>query len=329
MVYDENLMSKPWSYRIFITIFVISAKDLFVFICSIKISESFGMIKLGVTISYVAIKCFIDWSAAKIEVIMNLIIQECIKRINTNSALQGKSLGFICRDLLFPYNKRALVFDTEQQLYYILTNEENVENDRRIITELLSELLNVLDFLLKEHLIYFIKDSSEDFKLYYQLVERVNNTQFEHKYDCDNGIMLSVEDSIYTLSSNGNKLLVSSIGENMLYEKLYFWLTSSVFPTLSLNDYIKRGFVTEEKFIANQSLKISEKSLFLAFAVAVLTPIATLVISNLWGVTKVDSEQFDILKEIVTKHDTTTIIIRDSICLIPLKESLEQRNQKK
>lgn len=141
--------------------------------------------------------------------------------------------------------------------------------------------------------------------------------------------MLSVEDSIYTLSSNGNKLLVSSIGENMLYEKLYFWLTSSVFPTLSLNDYIKRGFVTEEKFIANQSLKISEKSLFLAFAVAVLTPIATLVISNLWGVTKVDSEQFDILKEIVTKHDTTTIIIRDSICLIPLKESLEQRNQKK
>ncbi len=229
---------------------------------------------------------------------MNEIVKECIRRIDTDSALQGKTFGRLCKDILCPKDKRALLLNEEQRSYYILANKDKIGAERRIMTEFLAELLNMLDFLLKEHLIYKIHETDNylgNLQLYYEPTIQCEVTQIEDKFDCGNGIILTYQDYTYNLLSSGGDLLTSSTSDSHLYESLKSWLSSYIFPAPELKDYIKRGFMTEEKYTTKKSLSISKTSTWIAISVAVLTPIVTLLLSNCFGVARINSKQFDTL----------------------------------
>lgn len=70
----------------------------------------------------------------------------------------------------------------------------------------------------------------------------------------------------------------------------------------------------------------------LAFLVAILSPFAALLLGNLWGVTKLDSNQFYSLKSLTTIHDTISVhdtIIEQKIDTVYLEKKNSNHDNKK
>lgn len=235
---------------------------------------------------------------------MNKTIESCIRQLSADDALKGKTLGMLIPNILFQDIECALVLDAKDKTYYILGEETKIEETRKRVTCMLAELINALDYLYSEHLIYYIGTNLDELQIVSTFAEKIQTTATPNEFRCGNNRVLCKQDGCYVLRHEGTIEYISIEADTVLFRKLYELMSSCIFPTTQLSEYIDRGFCTEDRYIAKKSLDSSKCSLTLAFLVAILSPFAALLLGNLWGVTKLDNEQFNSLKEQTYIYDT-------------------------
>lgn len=237
---------------------------------------------------------------------MNKTIESCIRQLSADDALKGRTLGMLIPKILFQDIDCALVIDAEDKTYHILGKEAEIEEIRKQVTCLLAELINALDYLRSENLIYYLGTNNDRLQLICTFAEGIQETAIPGDSNCGKNRVLCKQDGSFVIKHNGAIEYMSIEADTVLFSRVHELMSSCFFPTTQLSEYIDRGFCTEDRYIARESLRSSKCSLNLAFLVAILSPFAALLLSNLWGVTKLDSDQFNSLTEHIIKYDTIT-----------------------
>lgn len=166
----------------------------------------------------------------------------------------------------------------------------------------LSEIVCVLDRLKECDAIYVSSESSPSFgRLFYSKKEdgTFKKTGKVDTYHVNSNEVLIVKPDKCEMYCNGELVRQGTPLCNDLGAKLAEYMSSCVYPTFNLQEFVRYGY----RFSEQQSLRIGSISVIIAIIIACLSPVVTLLLSNIFGVTKLDKEQFEqIIGDISAKH---------------------------
>ncbi len=232
-------------------------------------------------------------------------VLECIKSCKLDSETR---LGDLLEATLF--KKQALFIDESRNVFLLASD---FGNDGL----LLADLISVLKGLEENHLIYVSRSNPlEGICLFYEKQTKCELTQFEGRYDIGNDQTLVLKDEAAWIEKNGNKALMGLLISDILAKEIVRYLTSVVYPTEALKEYIKRGYQTEESRLSKRANTISVVSVLIAILIAASSPFLTVWWSNTHGKSTITETQFDRLIDSISsnkvqKTDTVYIIKKD------------------
>lgn len=185
-------------------------------------------------------------------------------------------------------NLSLLLLKLDSNNVIVLTKETLDEKLRR---EELIKIVSVLSFinkLEKEGLVYIINDERK------ALFCSQNQTQLALKveggYEVSNYRIELNDEEIDVRDKLGRKVLTGHRVSESLSRAIKYFLGNSIYPTESLLDLVHNNFkLTEDK-----SLKYAICSFWVAIF-AIILSIFAVPISNKWGVTTLNSQQYDSL----------------------------------
>lgn len=187
---------------------------------------------------------------------MNKTIEECIKKLSADEALKGKTLGMLIPSILFKDIDCALVIDAEDKSYHILGREKDFEATRKRATCLLAELINTLDYLYSENLIYYLGYNDDSLQIISTFADKLYESTIAGEYNCGDNRVLSKHDGSYVIKNKGEIEYLSIEADTVLFSKIHQIMSSCFFPTTQLSEYISRGFCTEDRYIAKKIIRL-------------------------------------------------------------------------
>lgn len=240
---------------------------------------------------------------------MHKSIQRVLKRIKENGLDDDTVLGDCVADILF---SDCAIFIDEQCRVFLLQSLSNKGSD--VNGFILGDLVSTLRKLEDSMLIYVIGKEPSLPLLYYSAKTQCAKTQFENRYDIGNGMILRQEDVTACIEKDGTVIASGSMLPSRLGDVVASYLTATAYPSEGLKDYIKRGFQTEESYLAKRANRISIASVVLAIIIAVSAPFITVWWSNTHGKTTIVEPQFEgILKAASQPILRDTVYINNSV----------------
>ena len=250
---------------------------------------------------------------------MHQSIQKVLKRIKENGLVFDDVLGESVADILFT---DCAIFIDEQRRVFLLQSLTNKEADGYGL--ILGDLVSTLRKLEDAMLIYVIGQEINLPLLFYSAKQQCARTQFENRYDIGNGMLLKLEDDVASIEKDGKVVVCGSQLPSKLGEIVAYYLVATAYPSEGLKDYIKRGFQTEESYLAKRANRISIASVVLAIVIAVSAPFLTVWWSNTHGKTTIIEPQYEgILKAATQPIPRDTVYINN---LVSEKKHLFIRN---
>lgn len=239
---------------------------------------------------------------------MQKTIKNVLESIKDCKLGSGTRLGELLETNLF--KKQALLID-ESGKVFMLTSDW--DKDGLFLTDLIS----VLRELEGNNLIYVSGSNNfENICLFYEKQSKCETTQFEGRFDIGDGQTLVKKDDIAWIENNGKKTLTGMLISDILAKEVVRYLTSVVYPTEGLKEYIKRGYQTEESRLSKRANTISVVSVVIAIIIAVLSPFLTVWWSNTHGKSTITDNQFNRLIDSISsvkvqKTDTVFVINKE------------------
>lgn len=228
---------------------------------------------------------------------MNKLIKEVINRISEcNMLMTIDCFGDLIDDIIFQNERSAIFIDNKKKKMYLLFSC-SIDSQKRLEKILLiTELLAVLDDLVKKRLIYVqFEENVEDLIFFYEGKQLFNADQIPGRYILSQDVYLQIKEDEVALIRNKKEFMNSiPINDNIALPLLNY-LCARIMPTRALKEYIKNGFITNEEKYTKRGLRYSLLSMIIAVFVAALSPFFSVVISNRKGVTTINESQIDYL----------------------------------
>lgn len=248
------------------------------------------------------------------------------KKIIKAFALQGfnevKPFGQSVAHILFARDERALLH-IDGHYSVLLKRDADATKELRTLTELLS----YLRYMEQEHIVYVQsgEKQSNDF-VFYNDCEDMKKSSAIQGYELGGGIALKETGGNYQISNSDNTTVLSQVVNiDFITEEVEKYLCGRLLPTAALQSFLDHGFLSENDYNNLQALEISRRSIIVALIIACLSPIATLWMTNKWGISTIEKTQYStIIEKIGGKQNVVTA---DSI-KIEKKDSLTQEGQK-
>lgn len=240
---------------------------------------------------------------------MHKSIQRVLKRINEKGLENDTVLGDSVSDILF--SDCAIFIDEQRRVFLLqLHSNKGLDVNGLILGDLVSTLRKLDDAML----IYVIGQEIHLPLLFYSAIKQCARTQFENRYDIGNGMLLKLEEYTASIEKDGIVIANGSMLPSRLGDVVASYLTATAYPSEGLKDYIKRGFQTEESYLAKRANRISIASVVLAIMIAVSAPFITVWWSNTHGKTTIVEPQFEgILKAASQPILRDTVYINNSV----------------
>ncbi|MBO7466797.1 MAG: hypothetical protein J6T94_03830 [Bacteroidaceae bacterium] len=219
---------------------------------------------------------------------------EALKRITIAKATQGMTYGKAISDLYFPKEEAALLCDHKGQSFSILIKEFGIEQNQELL--LISKIVEIISYLQRlenENLIYIIQEKTSEVELLYHQADIDRKGSLVGQYMLTDGTRLRIDRGRYLIEKGDIVLLSSQREESSLYEELTHFLYSRIYPTSGLNEYIAGGFKNEDQRQAAEANRLSRNSIRLAWFAAIVSPFASLLLGNYFGITTIEKKQFE------------------------------------
>lgn len=255
-------------------------------------------------------------------------MQQLIKDVLQSIVKIGKStdvcLGRIIQTQLFCNN--ALLIDNNDNVYCMYDLKTHNGNNELIIFDLLSTLSN----LERQNYIYVVQKVENTRPiLFYEHSSFCDKNQFENRYNIGNEMVLSVDEDVASIEKQGEKILEGSKLPEILSQSVVRYLTSIVFPTEDLKDFVNRNYQSEEIRQTKRANRISIISVVVAILIAISAPFLTIWWGNTHGKNTITELQFKSLLQSIRDSKTMmkdTIYIRETA---PLNVVIQSQKQTK
>ena len=238
---------------------------------------------------------------------MEQITQNAIKAIAALEISNNQSLGDIHTPIYFKKDQYALFFNSENQTVELLISSKKNNQDSVIrFFYQLTELLSILKELEANHLIYVLpQESTEPCILYYQDKQDFVLTQVDSAISISPSLCLQCNpDGSHIIRRNKQQILNGNELPSIVFNDLRYFFNAIVFPTAGLHQYIKNNYCTFELYQVKKANKFSKIGIIIAIAVAVISPILSVFISNKYGVSTLNGKQYNELIQSVYFRDT-------------------------
>lgn len=232
--------------------------------------------------------------------------KEALKKITIADATCGVAYGKLLLEIYFLMEKTAFLFNNKAGSYSVLVKKESEQEQSEkefLLTSKLVELISYLQRLEKESLIYIVPEKANDVNLLYQGCTIERQGTLAGQYILSDGSLLGINKGIYFIEKDGKVLLSSLREESSLYVELKRYLCSRVYPTSGLKEYIEGGFKNEDQRQAAEANRLSRNSIRLAWFAAIVSPFASLLLGNCFGITTIDRKQFDNIIQTISIAD--------------------------
>lgn len=260
--------------------------------------------------------------------------KEIINSIAATQPERQLRFGDIISPLIFGRNSCALFMIHSSKSYNLFTRPGNNAQAKSIYAKL-AQLFALLDYLKENRYITLLPLSpTQECDIFYEDAGQnmnisntsifINPTKPNLRIEISNN-PATKEVQAFIMEGN-DKILQGYTFTPELYTTFLHYLLSVVYPTTRLIDLTKNNFIPDEERhyqesirlaydqinVANKQIRQATHSLRLsivAIIIAILSPILTIFISNKWGVSTINKEQFEELiqqqKEISKQSDNT------------------------
>ena len=226
---------------------------------------------------------------------MDSKIKKIINRIAMIDILNPvEMLGDVIADILFKKRETALLVKDNKIILLLPPNSKSQTIQEAVLR--LTELLAVLQNLEKSGLLYVDENYYLHQCFFYQGKDTFEKSQRPGVYKVSNSVTLNHHDDLYfTLNAKDEELMASTVVYDQVGRPLARYLCSFVLPTMSLKNYVNRGFKTREERNTQLGLRYSVISVTIAVIIAVLSPFISVHVANRYGFSTIKQEQMDSL----------------------------------
>lgn len=208
----------------------------------------------------------------------------------------GKS--FLCD--LFCSDGIALFFLDDGRCCILSKPDENLKVSTSRLR--LFNLLVLLNDLEQNNMIYCL--DSEKRSALYMMSQDTSVAKTEEKYLIEGYIIEEYKEAFTMKTSMGNVVMSGNALPQTVADILRHYIDGRVFPTSRLYEFVNRDFKSIETLRYEKEIGIARKSLYVswaAFAVAILSIIFSVPISNQWGESTIKPSQYEDLKTTINK----------------------------
>ena len=248
-----------------------------------------------------------------------------------NNEQQNQFWGNDVRTLLCPDGQVDLLVTLYNQKAYLLCTEGDSKNQLKIFVELFS----YLRYAEENHLIYVKNNVIPTNRMYnfYENHDEFNTSALNTDYDIGNGHLLHVAAGdiySYDVRNPKGKILSEYVDVSFLYNEITHYLFGTIHAAYGLKTFIEHDYLSDQDYYSNYSLNISRRSMWIAIAVAVLTPVVTILLGNGIGRVRLVDEQYEGLKTLTTIFDTVEVVRHDTTYIhdtiyIPIHQSPKKK----
>ena len=238
-------------------------------------------------------------------------IKDVISKILSYDIENPKLFGSLLADVIFKKQEAAIVMDNDEHCFLIQTSVRKYSELYQTITKLLS----VLSYLETNGLIYRQSDDCKDkLTVFYEGSNDLKQKTDEYSYGLGNGYKLQIENDKYQISTTDNRIVLSECHNiSALYKELSYFLQSFIYPAAGLSEYVAHDYLSDNDYQSKKSLCVSRLSIWIAIGIACLSPIASLILGNRWGVTEIKESQYKQFIQRTAITDTIVVNKRDTI----------------
>lgn len=250
---------------------------------------------------------------------MNQTIKGIIDKLVKADIKKILPLGEFVVDLMFPTGKRALLIDFDSRQAWLLAPEGTESQEILQLTELLSTFKT----LETQGLIYVVEDQTTLTGLHFKYADSdICDKKEAMPYidlSKDKTLKGYKENELWCIKKNDKLVLTSIQVPECMFGHLIRVIYSKIYPTVSLKQYQKHGYVTESEYYNQKALRYSRNSMIIACVIAVATLILSVPISNQWGKSTIVESQFDSLLN--SMSEIKEAVARDTVFAIEQKDS--------
>ncbi len=239
---------------------------------------------------------------------MNKKIKELLEELAFSNFDREKEL----RSILFSetmYHAEA-IFVAYQKVVFLFPDGVDEDYKNTFFQEMI-EILEWLEYLERNRLVYVWSLGNKQQKLYYKEGTMFSNDQAECEYRVGSNLVLRVEnDGVLIMDSSGCRLLSGNSGPGYLYDKFFHFFDSVVYPTISLRTFIKNGYLTDEQKNAKDALNVAHLGVWISLFVACISPFAAVFVGNSFGVSTLNSDQYNrLIGSFMSRRDTCVVTV--------------------
>ena len=243
-------------------------------------------------------------------------IKRIIEKLLSYDIENPKLFGVLISDVVFKKLDSAMILDNKGHSFLIHSSSHKFGDLYQKITKLLS----VLSYLEANGLIYRqCDDNKDELTVFYEGSNDLKRTTDGHAFTLGNGNTLLCQDNKYQVASGQKIVLAECHNISALYKELCYYLQSFIYPANGLSDYVAHDYLSENDYESRKSLRISRFSVWVAVGIACISPLFSLWLGNLWGVTEIKDSQFrqfiqrTAIKDTVKNNRRDTIVKFDTV----------------
>lgn len=225
---------------------------------------------------------------------MEKLNKKIIKALAQKGFDDVKPFGQSVSHILFARGERALLHING---HYSILLSKNADATKELRT--LAELLSYLHYMEQEHIIYvqYGETQSNDF-VFYCGCDDMKKSSAIQGFELGDGVILKETAGSYQIRINGSTAVLGQVVNIDFFTKeIERFLCGRLLPTAALQSFINHGFLSENDYNNHQALIISHRSVVVALIIACLSPIATLWVTNKWGITTIEKSQYSTIIE--------------------------------
>ncbi len=245
---------------------------------------------------------------------MESITKEAIKAIAELGINNNQTLGELLSRIYFKKDQYALLLDeTKQTVEVLIAIKKNNQDNVAGFFYLLTELLSILRELEENNLIYtFPQELTDSYVLYYEDKQDDRKMQQVSQISIGPSLILQLNSNgHHDICKDGRPILNGNELPPIVLNDLKHFFSAIVFPTAGLQQYIKNGYTSFEFYLAKRANRISQWAIFIAFLAFVVSPFLSVCISNKFGISTLNKEQYDeLIQSIQINHRNTLDTIK-------------------
>lgn len=192
------------------------------------------------------------------------------------------------------------------------------KNDNEEQLQILIELLSYLDYAVANYIVYVVAENSlpNESYLFYERVRSLQSSNIPDSYNIGGGLLLRkfINGEICIADGNSpDEAILSAIDISFLFDKLCYYCFSHILTTKALDNFIKHNYLSSQDYYSNRAIRVSIISIVIAIFIACVSPLLGVKISNKWGETRINQNQYNKLVEEINSPNDIIIIQKDTV----------------